>query len=159
MLQYLYNICRQNALAQREGFRIDYCSGPDALQAVMDSYRDTQNFLLIDDTSTGQTHSNRVGWFEKRTHTVFILASYDLRTEGDYQRALALCRELLRQLLSRLIHDKAADPADETLMYAQLQNVYTQEFGRYSFNGATGLLAMLDNERPTDLVYNKEEWQ
>lgn len=159
MKQYLHQIAQQNLLAQKHHFKVDYCSGPDALQPVMDAYRDTQNFLLIDDTSTGSTHSNRVGWFDKRTHTIFILTAYDTRIDGDYHRALALARELLRQLLSRLVHDRATQPANQTLMYLQLQNIYTQEFGRYSFNGATGIMAMLDNERPTSLLYDPADWQ
>lgn len=157
MLNYLYNIAQENKLAKKEGFKVDYCTGPDGLQAVMDSYRDTANFILIDDTATGATHSNRVGWFDKRTHTIFVLAAYDLRA-GNYNERLALCREIMRQLLSRLIHDKAKMVGGDMLTYLQLSNVYTQEFGRYSFNGATGIMAMVDNERPTSLVYNEEEW-
>lgn len=153
MLQYLHDIAQRNLLAQREGFKVDYCTGPDALQAVMDSYRDTANFILIDDTSTGSIHSNRVGWFEKRTHTIFVIAGWDMR-KGDYEEKLQLCREVLRQLLTRMIADKARMVGGDLLTFLQLQNVYTQEFGRYSFNGATGCMAMLDNERPTLLTYD-----
>lgn len=159
LLQYLHDTARQNLLAQENHFRVDYCTGPDALQAVMDSYRDTANFLLIDDTATGATASNRVGWFTRRTHTLFILAAWDQRDDGSYQRALNLCRELLRQLLARIIHDRATQPANEMLMYLKLQSVYTQEFGRYSFNGATGVMAMIDNELPTSLTYDPTLWQ
>lgn len=159
MLNYLHDICAHNRLAIEQGFHVDYCTGAEALQAVMDGFRDTANFILVDDTSTGNTHSNRVGWFDKRTHAIFILAAYDRETPGDYDRAINLCRTIFRQLMSRLIHDRAAMVGGDMLTYLQLSNVYTEEFGRYSFNGATGLMAMLDNERPTSLIYNADEWQ
>lgn len=45
------------------------------------------------------------------------------------------------------------------LMFLDLSNILYKELGRYSINGACGLYFMIDNETPTDLTYQTDEWK
>lgn len=60
-LAYFAELGRRNKLAKQMGFVVDYCSGPGALEPMMQEYRDAQNFIFIDDTTSGNTFSNKVG--------------------------------------------------------------------------------------------------
>ena len=76
-LDYFAQLGRMNRLARQMGFVVDYCSGPGALEPMMAEYRDAQNFIFVDDTTSGNTFSNKVGWFDKNVYKVFILAGYE----------------------------------------------------------------------------------
>ena len=45
------------------------------------------------------------------------------------------------------------------MYYLATERVYYKELGRYSFNGATGLYFMIENDVPTNLIYNDDEWE
>ena len=47
----------------------------------------------------------------------------------------------------------------QALMYLNLESVFTHEYGRYSFNGATGLFFQLQNNEPLNLVFDPDEWE
>lgn len=158
-LEYFAGIARKNKLVKDNGFAVDFCSGPDALEPVMQEYRDAQNFILIDDTTSGNTFSNRVGWFDRNVYCVHILAGYEYGDAESYNRAVNLCRDVFRQLLSRVIRDKESNEWGHRLMYLNTQNIYSNEYGRYSFNGCTGLFFQVQNDEPTELVFNAEEWE
>lgn len=158
-LSYFARLGRKNKLARREGFVVDFCSGPGALEPSMAEYRDSENFIFIDDTTDGNTHSNKVGWFDRNVYTVYIIAGYDYGDAESYKRALNLCRRIFRQMLSRLIKDREGYRYGTGMMYLNTNSVYSKEYGRYSLNGATGLYFMLNNEEPVDLVYDDSEWE
>lgn len=158
-LEYFETLGKKNKLAKKNGFVVDYCSGPGALEPMMAEYRDAQNFIFVDDTTSGNTFNNKVGWFDRNVYCVHILAGYELGNAESYNKALRLCRKLFRQFLSRIIKDKESYRYDDKLMYLNTGNVYSNEYGRYSFNGCTGLFFQIQNDEPTDLVYNDSEWE
>jgi hypothetical protein len=45
------------------------------------------------------------------------------------------------------------------MMYLNTGNVYSNEYGRYSFNGCTGLFFQIQNDEPTDLVFEDSDWE
>ena len=61
-LAYFAELGRKNKLAKEHGFVVDYCSGPGALEPMMAEYRDAQNFIFVDDTTSKNTFSNNLGW-------------------------------------------------------------------------------------------------
>ena len=77
----------------------------------------------------------------------------------DRQAKMELCRKIFRQFMARMIKDKSDYVYDDKLEYLNLDNVYSKELGRYSMNGVTGLYFMINNDEPTDLEYNAEEWE
>ena len=158
-LEYFTELGKRNKLARRNQFVVDYCSGMGALVPMMQNYRDAENFIFIDDTTSGNTFSNKVGWFDRNVYCVYILAGYDYNNAESYNEALELCRRIFRQFLSRVIKDKESYKYGDRLMYLNTGNVYSQEFGRYSFNGCTGLFFQLQNDEPTDLIYDNDDWE
>ena len=158
-LAYFAELGRKNKLAKRMGFVVDYCSGPGTLEPMMTEYRDAQNFIFVDDTTSGNTFSNKVGWFDRNVYCVHILAGYEFGNAESYNQALQICRKLFRQFLSRIVKDKESYKYGTNLMYLNTGNVYSNEYGRYSFNGCTGLFFQIQNDEPTDLVFDADEWE
>lgn len=157
-LAYFAELGKKNRLAKSRGFVVDFCSGPGALEPMMAGYRDAQNFIFIDDTTSGNTYSNKVGWFDRNVYCVHIIAGYDHGDADSYNEALKLCRRIFRQMLSKVIRDKESYRYADRMMYLNTSNIYSNEYGRYSFNGCTGLFFQVQNDEPTDLVYDDDEW-
>lgn len=158
-LAYFKEMGEKNRLARQNEFFCGYCSGPDGLDAVMAEYRDHANFILVDDTTSANTFGAKPGWFDRKVYAVYIIAGYEKGNEEDYKEKLELCRRIFKQMLSRVIRDKASFSYGKALMYLNLETVFSQEYGRYSFNGATGLFFQLQNNEPLNLVFDKDEWE
>lgn len=158
-LDYFEELGQKNKLARQNDFFVGFASGPGALEPAMAEYREYQNFIFVDDTTSQNTHSNTVGWFDRNVYCVYILAGYELGDEQSYKNALRLCRRIFRQFLSKVIKDKEDYKYGSSLLYLNTGNVYSNEFGRYSFNGCTGLFFQIQNDEPTDLVYDDNDWE
>ena len=158
-LAYFKDMGEKNKLAKANNFYCGFCSGPDGLDQVMSEYRDYANFILIDDTTSSNTFGDKPGFFDRKVYAVYIFAGYEHGNEEDFKAKMALCRKIFRQMLSRVIRDKASFQFGKSLMYLNLESVYSQEYGRYSFNGATGLFFQIQNNEPLNLVFNQEEWE
>jgi hypothetical protein len=91
-----------------------------------------------------------------RVFTVFILHRYRFDDMDDYERAMGVCREVQRQLHSRMLHD-AAQYSDD-LMQLSLRDIRSRELGGHFLNGCTGLYFMVSMDEPTELCYNPDEW-
>ena len=158
-LQYFVEMAGKNKLVKANDFYCGFCSGPDGLDQVMAEYRNHANFFLVDDTTSGNTFGAKPGWFDRKVYAINIIVGYELGNEEKYKEALALARRIFKQLLSRVISDKASLKYGQALMYLNLDTVYSQEYGRYSFNGATGLFFQLQNNEPLNLVFDPNEWE
>lgn len=74
----------------------------------------------------------------------------------DRAAKMDICRELFRQIASRMLVDEHNLSND--LIYLQTDNILSREFGEYTLSGCTGLYFMIDIAEPTDLVYDESEW-
>ena len=157
-LEYFAQLVSENKLCTENGFKAVYCSGPDNLEGIMEEYRTTENFVVIEDTTDNSVHCNRPGWFTRTCYTVWILASTDYNDMNMRAEKMELCRKVFRQFLSRMVLDKARFTYGNEMAYLALEKVLYKELGRYSMNGATGLYFMVENDVPTSLVYNSEDW-
>mgnify|MGYP000862266137 CR=1 FL=1 len=155
---YFKALAEKNKLAIDNDFKVGYCSGPDGINDVLQEFRTTKNFILIDDTTSQNTYSHGVTFFDRNVYTVFILAGYRIDDMEDRQEKLELCRRIFRQFHSRLIRDQASLAYGNQLSYLDVQSVLSKEFPRYSLNGVTGLLFMVNNEEPVDLTYEDNDW-
>lgn len=156
--QYISGLAKTNLLASANGFHFCTCSGIESLQGPLDEFCDRSAFICVDDTNDGAMFSGRGGGFyKKRTCTVFILHRYEFRDMADRSKALNLCREVFRQLMSRMIVDES-DLSNE-LIYLDTSNVLCRELGQYFLNGCTGLYFMIDVSEPVDLKYDSSQWQ
>ena len=113
----------------------------------------------MDATTRGRTVGAKPGWLDRKVYAVHIIVGYELGNEAKYKEALSLARRIFKQMLSRVIKDKASFKYGQSLMYLNLETVYSQEYGRYSFNGATGLFFQLQNNEPLNLVFDPDEWE
>jgi len=157
-LAYFKEMGEHNKLAKELGFYVGFSSGPDALDIIMSEYRDYANFILIDDTTAANTFCSKPGWFDRNDYTVWILMGYDLQDEKDYSRKLETCRQIFKQFLSRMIYDRKTMKYGNALTFLHTEQVYSMEFGRRSFNGATGVMFKINNDEPANLCYNEDEW-
>jgi hypothetical protein len=144
-------------LARKSGFYPCACSGIDSLEELLENFRKQPSFFAVDDTNDGVTERRSGGFFKKRTFTVFLLHRYEFGNMADRERALSVCRELFRQIHSRLLVDK--EKFDNNLIYMNTDNVFSRELGQYFINGCTGLYFMFDVSEPLDLIFDKDEWE
>lgn len=158
-LEYFKTLAGKNKLAREHGFMPCFCSGPDGINDVMQQFRKTANFVMVDDTTSQNTFSRGVTFFDRNVYTVFILAAYRFDDMADREQKLRLCRRLFRQMHSRMIRDKQECVYGDSLEYLDLNSVYSKELPRYSMNGVTGLYFMVNNDEPVDLTFNAGEWE
>ena len=153
---YFKKLCLANKLAVTYEFHPCTCSGIHSLQEVLQEFRYHSAFFAVDDTNDGVTEKRSGGYFKKRTFTVFLLKSYRIDDMDDRQKSLDVCRQLFRQIHSRLIRDK--ENLDNELVYLDTEKILSRELGRYFINGCTGLYFMAEVSEPTNLCYNEQEW-
>lgn len=150
-------LCETNRLARRVGFAFGVCSGIGSLEGVLGNYRTGKAYMLVDDANDGKLFRGRGGgWYKQRTVTVFLLHTYRRDDMSDRSEKLSLCRELFRQLSTRLLVD--AGNLNNEMVYLHADNILCRELGRYFMNGCTGLYFMVDVSEPVDLRYDKDEW-
>lgn len=158
-LSYFLNLAKSNKLAKENDFYPCLCSGPDGIEGVMEEFKYYKNFIMIDDTTSQNTYSRGVTFFDKNVYTVFIIAGYRWDDMKDRSEKLELCRRIFRQFHSRMIHDKEEVTFGDMLEYLDINTVYSKELPRYSMNGVTGLYMMVNNDEPVDLTFNENEWE
>lgn len=157
-LHYFETLTRQNSLCVEKGFKPAFCSGPDSIEGVMQQFQKTANFVMIDDTTDENLFSEGVSYFKRRVYTVFILASYKWDDMKDREDKLNLCREIFQQFTRRMIWDKAQREDDgDDITFLNVEKIYSKEFGRYTMNGVTGLLFMVQNDEPISMEYEDEQ--
>lgn len=156
-IDYLKKIASANSLAKANGFFIGECSGIEGLEPLMQNYRKEANYIMVDDTVDGSMISNRVGWYNRRTYTVFIFAMYREDDMEDRNKKLNLCRELFRQLLSHMIAD--TEKYEYDLIYLRTQSIQYRELNSYNFSGVTGLYFMINVDEPVDLQFDESLWE
>lgn len=155
--KYFSSLCEANRLAQANGFKFCTCSGIESLQGPLDRFKTDRAFFCLDDTNDGALFQGKGGgWYKRRTFTVFILHRYAFRDETDRASQLAICRDLFRQIMSRMIID--ADDLQNELVYLHTDNVVSRELGQYFMNGCTGLYFMIDVSEPVNLKFDNSEW-
>lgn len=154
---YFKNMCSRNRLAKAHNFYPCICSGINSLEEVLENFRRQSAFFAVDDTNDGVTERRSGGYFKKRTFTIFIMKRYTFNDMEDRQRALDICRQLARQIHSRMLLD--GEDLTNDLIYLNTDNVYSRELGEYFINGCTGLYFMIDVSEPIDLSYNADEWE
>lgn len=155
--KYFSEMCKANKFARNHDFHFCTCSGIESLEGPLMEFSTKNAFFCLDDTNGGGYSTGRSGgWHEKRVFTVFLMHRYTFGDEEERLEMLGICRELLRQLLSKIIADEG-DPSNE-YAYFDTRTIMTRKLGKYFMNGCTGCYFMLEMNEPVDLVYNPDEW-
>ena len=158
-IAYFTKLCEENMTCKKNHFVATTCSGPDSVQGVLQQFRKAANFIMVSDTVDSNTHSAGEGFFERNVYTVWILAAYKRDDMQDREVKLNRCRDIFRQFISRMLHDKYKEEFEGQLEFLDLTRIYSSELGRYSLNGVTGLYFMLNSDEPIDLQYDDNLWQ
>ena len=159
-LSYFKQLAEKNILCRKNGFKPVFCSGPESIEGVMNEYQKTANFVMIDDTTDGNTFSEGVSFFQRRVYTVFILATYTWDDMKDRKDKLNLCREIFKQFVRRMIWDKnqlESEDNDDDFTFLNVEKIYSKEYGRYTMSGVTGLYFMVSNDEPESMEYEDEQ--
>lgn len=154
---YFKTMCLKNKLAKANSFYPCVCSGINSLEEVLQNLRRQSAFFAVDDTNDGVTEKRSGGFFKKRTFTVFLMKRYKFDDMAARQLSLDICRQLFRQVHSRMLVDR--ENMNNELVYLNTDNVYSRELGEYFISGCTGLYFMIDVSEPVSLIYNSDEWE
>lgn len=157
VITYFKGLCVKNKLAKVHKFYPCVCSGINSLEEVLQAFRRESAFFAVDDTNDGVTERRSGGFFKKRTFTIFIMKRYKFDDMTDRQTQLNICRQIYRQVHSRLLLDR--EQLNNELVYLNTDNVYSRELGEYFISGCTGLYFMIDVSEPISLIYNDDEWE
>lgn len=154
---YFHGLCSSNRYAKKHNFHCCSCSGIDTIEGPLEQFKRENAFFCTDDTADGQFFQGRGGgWFMRRTFTVFIMHRYTFNDMKDRKAKLAVCRNLFRQIVSKMLVD--SDSPDNEYAYLHTESILSRNFGKYFLNGCTGLYFMIDISEPVDLRYINEEW-
>lgn len=156
--EYFSALGSRNKLAKANGFHVGVCSGIEGLQDAVAGFQKYKNFFLVDDTTDQRTHSAGNGHLQKNVYTVFIIAAYKFGDMRDRKKAMALCREVFRQVLSKILYDYYYEKY-KGIELLDINTVMSRELGRYSLNGGTGMYFMITNDEPINLVYDGGQWE
>lgn len=154
---YIERLTRSNRLCRAEGFVPTTCSGINYLEGLLEDYREASRMICVSDVCDESLRQVGGGWMKRRLFTVFVLSRFDYGNRASQAEATELCREVMRQLLSRMLRDREA--ADGQLLYLDLDDVRSQELGGTFLQGATGLYFLIAMDEPTSIAYNPKEWE
>lgn len=155
--KYFTDLANANKQVASDGYRVGQCSGVGGVEEVINNFRKTANFVLVDSTTNGTMLQNRAGGiFNRRTFTIFIIKHYKSGDMQDYEAKMKEVRELYLQFLSRMLHDSVGLALRE--VYVRMGEVYYREPGPYAFNGGAGVFFTFPIDEPTDIIYDNEQW-
>lgn len=153
---YMQELCRRNRLARSSGYHTTACSGMGHLEGLLQEFRSQNKLVAVSDVCDERTVQLAGGWFKRRLFTVYLTHPYTFQDMASFRAAMDTCRELYRQFQSRMLRDAA------TFAYRgaslNVGDIRSQELGGTLLNGVTGLLFMVTLDEPTDISYNREEW-
>lgn len=156
-IAYFRNLHEHNVLAQAHSFQFCTCSGPGGLQGALQQFRTANAFFCVDDTCDGMiSRQGNGGYFNRRVLMVYLLHRYNIKSMDSYQSALNTCRDLLQQLMSRMIIDE--DDLANEMVYLRTDTLRTNELGQYFLNGCTGLYFRVEVNEPVDLTFDYSQW-
>lgn len=153
---YMATIAQHNRFAIDHNFLSCTASGIQGLEEPLQRYRSTANFICTSDISDEATFLRSGGWFRRRSVMVFLLMRYRVGDESDRREKMDDCRELLRQIQSRIVRDNQQLVTED--LYLNIDTFRASELGSAFLNGCTGLYFMLSLDEPTSLNYQPSEW-
>ena len=86
-----------------QSFQFGRVNDKNTLESVIKNARTANAFFCIDDSEDGQIMPFAGGFAERKVYFVWILQKY---TKNKQAEALNQCRDIYRDLVSRIIHDR-----------------------------------------------------
>ena len=155
IFEYFKNICDTNRLAKENGFFFCKVTSIAGLEEVTQNLTKENCFFAMDTVTDGSIIKKGGGFFERQVYVVYLLKRFDLQDTDDNMAAMQLCRELRRQICSRLVHD--SELYDE-LTYLNTETILYRELDQALLSGLTGTFFTFNVDVPYNLCFNLEEW-
>jgi hypothetical protein len=154
---YFSEICAKSRLAQENGFLFAKVSGISGLEECVANAQMSNAFFAVDDVTDGSVIMKNGHFFTRRILTVILLQRFTLQEQATFNHAMDTCRELRRQIFSRLLHDRVL-PQYRDLTYIDLSQSLFRELERATLAGCTGTYIMFNVDIPTNYTYNADDW-
>ena len=154
--KYITDLTQQNKKAQEHGFHPCSCSGMQELQGVINSLTDYTAFVCVNDVSSGETSMTGGGFSDRNSFVVFILKNYNPGDEKDRRIQKNLCRNIMRQMQSKLLYDYEEFAQQD--VYFVLDSIMHNDISDFVADGCTGVFFQVHIDEPIDLTYHAEEW-
>jgi hypothetical protein len=154
---YFKSICETNKLLLSGKYQFCRVTGLSNMEEVIQKFQSAKAYFCIDDTDDGTLLSNHgSGFFERRSHTIFILKKFPYNNMEQQHNALTECRAIFRQIMKKLIHDR--QKLLDSMTYLRLDSTPWHEFPGFVISGCTGIHFEVTIDIPVDLCYNGNEW-
>lgn len=154
---YFEQICNKSILAQQNGFRFCKVSGINGLEEAVQNLQKTNAFFAVDDVTDGSVIMKNGAFYTRKILTVILLKRFNLQKQGEFNNAMDVCRELRRQIYSRIVRDRTL-PNYKDLLYVDLTQSLFRELEKATLAGCTGTYIMFNVDIPTNYCYNANEW-
>ena len=153
--RYIETITQNSNVAGAYGFKFHRISGIAAAEELVANMRKETAFIAIDETGESSIELKDYGPFEHKLYTVFILRRFKVNDQESRLRELNICRLMMLKFLAWFLHDK--DKFLDAMIYLDT-DVQARELGETVLNGCTGLYFTFSFARPTDLIFEAQDW-
>ena len=130
-------------------------SGLEGFEECIHSLQSTANFIAVSDIAQGYTELNTTP-HTRRVKTVFLAMRHAIDDMAARQLCMDTMRELFRQFMSKLIHEKTKQEQHNIYLDSRIS---FQEIDQYFFSGCACAFFQIAVDTYTDLRYDPTEWQ
>lgn len=149
-------LIQKNRLAQQHHFHFTTFTATRDIEGVLAALRQESSIFAISDLTESKTYQSQGGaWFNRRIASAFILMRYRPKSRSDQAAQLGVCRELLRQIHSRLLMEQIET---NSLARVDTETLDYRELGAHFLDSATGIHFQMAIDEPIALCYNPQEW-
>lgn len=154
---YFRKIIAANRLANEQRFFFTTYTASRDIEGVLANHRKEAAIFAVSDFTESRTYQAPGGaWFNRRIISAFIIKRYRPKDIADQITQMDICRELLRQIHSKLIHDQTSGYLPLARMETGLLSY--RELGANFLDSSTGLQFQIAIDEPIDLCYTPTEW-
>lgn len=153
---YFEDLCKKNKITSSGGYKFCRVTGLSNMEEVITNFRKEKAYFCVDDTAEGTNIKKGGSYWDRRSYTVFLLKKFPLNEMDKQHSALKECRTVHKQILKKLIKDRAR--LENEMTYLQIDHVPYHEIPEYFISGCTGLYFIITVDIPIDLCYDPDEW-
>ena len=151
---FFQNLIAKNKLANTNQFVFCKVSGLEGFEEALHAMQSAKAFCCVSDISDGYTELNNTPR-TRRIKTVFIAMRHAIDDMDARNECMEIMRELFRQLMSRLIHEKVK--LEQNFIYID-PRISFNEIDRYFFSGCACAYFQIAVDCFTDLCHRSREW-
>lgn len=155
MISYFEQMAASNKLAVENNFKFCRITSVAGLEEVVRNMTTCTNFFCIDTVTDAQIFEKGGAYYERQVYMVGLFSRFNLRDMADNMQKLDLCRELRKQICSKMLRDKYEIPQ---LTYFNTESIMYRELEQAFLMGLTGTYFTFNVDVPTDLCYKNDQW-